>query len=99
MRVLFVASTVTAVRPPQRWSGGSGVGGALVQSHPVHLWGEGGGARVQYITHQLVCNRQERRIVCAPHRIQRQSEGVNSDNNYWPCMGSHTHAHTHTHKL
>ena len=29
-----MASTVSAVRPPQKWPGGSGVGGALVQSHP-----------------------------------------------------------------
>ena len=29
-----MASTVTAVRPPQRWPADPGVGGALVQSHP-----------------------------------------------------------------
>ena len=38
-------------------------------------------------------------MVCAPHRTHRQSERVDSDNNYWPCMGSHAHTHTHTCKL
>ena len=42
-----MVSTVSAVHPPQKWPGGSGVGGALVQSHPCHapvcMWGGGGG--------------------------------------------------------
>ena len=33
-RVVSMVSIVSAVRPPQRWPGDSGVGGALVQSHP-----------------------------------------------------------------
>ena len=39
-----MVSIVSAVRPPQRWPGDSGVGGALVQSHPCRapVWGGGG---------------------------------------------------------
>ena len=38
-----MASTVSAVCPPQRWPAGSGVGGALVQSHPCRAPVQGGG--------------------------------------------------------
>ena len=56
-----MVSIVSAVRPPQRWPGDSGVGGALVQSHPCRapVGGGGGQGCITYI-HQLVCNRQER---------------------------------------
>ena len=60
-----MASTVSAVRPPQRRPGGSGVGGALDQSHPCHAPVGGGGVEDKdalqlYITHQLVCSKQKR---------------------------------------
>ena len=38
-----MVSIVSAVRPPQRWPGDSGVGGALVQPHPCHAPVGGGG--------------------------------------------------------
>ena len=51
-RVVSLVSIVSAVRPPQRWPGDSGVGGALVQSHACHApvgGGGGGETRMHYV--------------------------------------------------
>ena len=50
-RVLSMASTVSAVCPPQRWPGGYGVGGALVQSHRCHAT-RGQGYALHYMHQQ-----------------------------------------------
>ena len=44
-----MVSIVSAVRPPQRWPGDSGVGGALVQSHLCRAPVGGGGTRMHYV--------------------------------------------------
>ena len=50
---------------PKRWPGGSGVDGALVQSHTYFSCTCGGGwGRMLYIIRQLVYNRQERKMNC-----------------------------------
>ena len=50
-------SIVSTVRPPQRWPGDSGVGGALVQSHPCHapVGGGGGGDKDALRTYTSWC--------------------------------------------
>ena len=90
-----MVSIVSAVRPPQRWPGDSGVGGALVQSHPCRapVGGGGGGTRMHYV-HTPVGVQQTGKIdeLCVCVRACMCIHGT-STSMYPQSTPHHTHLH------
>ena len=59
-----MVSIVSAVRSPQRWPGDSGVGGALVQSHPCRAPVEGDKDALRIYTSWCATDGKDELCVC-----------------------------------